>query len=70
MYVCLPDMLQYQNLLPLQATVITRDEWLRLQLAARGGNGSPHPAVSDRKERHERSKAIVKHWENTIEVSP
>ena len=48
--------------------MISREEWLRLRTAATGGQSSPHP-VSDRKERHERSKAIVKHWENTIEVS-
>ena len=48
--------------------MISREEWLRLRTAAAGGQSSPHP-VSDRKERHERSKAIVKHWENTIEVS-
>ena len=52
----------------MQATVITREEWFRLRAAAKGVRGPSLP-VSDRKERHERSKAIVKNWENTIEVS-
>jgi hypothetical protein len=47
--------------------VISREEWARLQSAALGAK-SPAGPVSDRKERHERSKAIVKNWENTIEV--
>lgn len=50
-----------------QATVITKQEWLRLKSAAYGNKASPH-VTNDRKERHERSKTIVKHWENTIEV--
>lgn len=54
-------------MLYVQATVITKEEWRRLKVAARGDKVSPH-VISDRKERHERSKAIVKHWENTIEV--
>ena len=48
--------------------MISRDEWLRLRSAARGGDQTLPQPVSDRKERHERSKAIVKNWENTIEV--
>lgn len=47
--------------------MISREEWARLQSAALGAK-SPAGPVSDRKERHERSKAIVKNWENTIEV--
>ena len=48
--------------------MISREEWTRLQQSAALGAKSPAGPVSDRKERHERSKAIVKNWENTIEV--
>lgn len=48
--------------------MISREEWARLQSAALGVKGPAEPA-SDRKQRHERSKAIVKNWENTIEVA-
>ena len=48
--------------------MISREEWARLHSAARGAKSPAGGPISDRKERHERSKAIVKNWENTIEV--
>ncbi len=48
--------------------MISREEWARLQSAALGDKNPVGP-INDRKERHERSKAIVKNWENTIEVN-
>lgn len=54
----------------MQVAVVSGEEWQRLKKKALGERRN-EPAVrkTDREELHERSKRIVKNWENTIEVS-
>ncbi|XP_064401138.1 cilia- and flagella- associated protein 210-like [Halichondria panicea] len=51
---------------PGQVAVLTHAEWGRICAGVMKDRGAKKP-LNDREELHQRSKSIVKHWENTIE---